>query len=294
MRVILRPLSKDSWSNVRKYRNCHEDIGPYFTRSGSIYTGLTVEDEKRLGERAGLDLRPSSDFWKTFFIRTGARDLYLDTNDAMDELKYLFLKNHKRVKNSLLENKAGANFVLINKDEEAKVTNLHNKTIREAFSAFDKLTATDIRKVLRLYGENGDNMSAEVAEQRLFEFVEGNPERFLLKWVNNNNRETEVVLEKAISANVIRRNINVYKYGSETIGRSKEEALHFLDNPANQDIKRSILIELDAKSSITNPSTHTETSSKIQQMLDSIEEESTDFTEQIEESEVKKIKKSSK
>jgi len=267
MKVILRPIGKNSWSNVKKYRNCYEDIGSYWTRSGSLYTGLTIEDEERLGARLGLDLKPNSDFWKTFSIRTSVRDLYLDTADSMDELKYLFLKNHKRVKNSLLENKASANFVLINKDEEAKISNLHSKVLREAFSAFDKLSATDIRKVLRLYGENADNMSSEVAEQRLFDYVEGNPTRFLEKWVNNAARETEVLLEKAIANNVIRKNLNLYSYGSETIGRIKEEAIDFLDNPKNQDIKRTILIELDAKDYITNREVHTNVTTKIQQIM---------------------------
>jgi hypothetical protein len=267
MKIILRPLGKNSWSNVKKYRNCYEDIGSYWTRSGTLYTGLTTEDEERLGSRLGLNLSPNSDFWKTFSIRTSVKDIYLDTADGMDELKYLFLKSHKRVKNSLLENKASANFVLINKDEEAKISNLHNKVIREAHAAFDKLSATDIRKVLRLYGENADNMSSEVAEQRLFDLIEGNPTRFLEKWVNNLSRETEVLLEKAIANNVIRRNLNLYSYGSETIGRVKEEAIDFLDNPKNQDIKRTILVELDAKDYINNREVHTNVTTKIQQIM---------------------------
>lgn len=289
MRVILRPLNKNNWSNVQKYRNCNYDVGPYLTRSGGIYTGLTPADEVRLGERLGLDLRQSSDFWKTFFVRTNTKDIFLDTDDAIDELKYLFLRGHKRVKTSLLENKAGADFVIINKDEEAKVSNLANKIKVDAFTAFKTLTATDIRKVLRLYGENADNMSPEIAEERLFGLIEGNPSRFLDKWVNNDSRETEVLLEKAISVNSIRKNLNIYKYGSEIIGRSKEEAIHFLENPTNQDIKRTILIEIDAKDSTSEVKEKVKTN--LQQIMETEEDDSL-FPEEV--TAIKKLKKSDK
>ena len=272
MRVILRPLGRDSWSGLKKYRNCHEDIGSYFTRSGRLYTGLTDEDAERLGTKLGYNLNAGSSFWTEFSIRTGARDIYFDTDDPMDELRYLFLKNHKRVKNSMLEKKATANFVLINKDEEAKVSNVIGKIKREAFKEFDNLSATEIRKALRLYGENADDMSAEVAENRLFEFVENDPQRFVDKWVNNDKRETEVLLERAIGKNIIRRAANLYKFGTEVIGRAKDEAINFLDDPKNQDIKRTILVQLDAKDYIDNRE-YKSTKTKIESLIDeSIEE----------------------
>ena len=256
MRVILRPISPRSWSGLKKggkYRNCYEDIGPYWTRSGRRYTGLTGADEKRLGERLGLDLTAGSEFWKNFGIRTFGKDLYLETEDAMDELRWLFLKGHKRVKESLSEQKATANFVLLNKDEEAKKSNLYNKIRREAMKEFDKLTPDDMRKCLRLYGHNGDHMSNEVAENRLFDIVEGNPQAFLDRWVNNERRETEVLIERAISKNIIRRNKNVYRYGTETIGHSLLDTAAFLDDPKNQDIKITLLKQIEAKEEMEIP-----------------------------------------
>lgn len=269
MKVILKPLEIDQWSGQKKYRGCHDDIGTYLTRTGRLYTGLTEEEEERLGKQLGLDLKPGSDYWSNnkFYIRTGSRDIYFDTEDPMDELRYLFLKSHKRVKGSILEKKAGADFVLINKDETAKVNNLYSKAKRDAFKAFDELSPTEIRKVLRLFGENGDDMSAEVAEDRLFGFVESDPSRFLLKWVNNNARETEVLLERAIGKNIIRKSTNLYKFGTEVIGRSKDEAINFLDTPKNQDIKRTILVQMDAKDYIDDREFKSE-KTNIEKILD--------------------------
>ena len=252
MRVILRPLKKNAWSGVVKYRNCHEDLAPYFTRSGRIYTGLIKADEDRLSKVLGFDLSPGSELWSNFFIRTGATDLYLDLNDPMDELRYLFLKNHKRVKTSLLETKASANFVLLNKDEEAKRSNLYNRVKRDAMKEFDRLSAEDIRKVLRLFGHSAESLSNEVAESRLFEIVEGNPQMFLDKWVNNKSRETEVLIEKAISKNVVRKNKNVYRYGTDIIGHSRQDAIDFMENPKNQDLRIAIMQQIESKGSIAS------------------------------------------
>ena len=248
MIVVLRPIGRKSWSGLIKYRNCYEDIGPYFTRSGRIYTGLTPEDETRIGVSIGADLRSASEFWKDFFIRTSGKDLYLDTNDIHDELKYLFLKSHKRVKNSILENKASANFVLINKDEEAKRSNLYSKVKREAIRSFDDLTPEDMRKCLRIYGHNGDSMSNELVEKTLFDIVEGNPQGFIDKWVKNPYKETEALIERAIAKNIMRRNKNIYKYGTEIVGHNVGEVIAFLENNKNQDIKIAIMKQLESKS----------------------------------------------
>jgi len=253
MIVILRPIRKSRWSGLVKYKNCYEDIGSYFTRSGALYTGLTDDAAKRLGETLDLDLRKSSEFWSgtndraPFFIRTNEKDLYLNTDEPMDELKYLFLKNHKRVKTSLLENKATANFVLINKEEEAKKSSIFNRAKRSAISEFDKLSPGDIRKALRIYGHNAENMTNDMAENRLFEIVEGDPEGFITKWVNNTHKETTFIIEQATAKNVIRRNKRLFTYGTETLGYGIEEVIIFLEDPKNQDVKIAILKALDAK-----------------------------------------------
>lgn len=247
MKVILRPIGWNKWSGITKYKNCFEDIGSYYTRSGQLYTGLSEADEIRLGASLGMDLKRSSEYWKTFFIRTSVSDIILDTEDPMDELKYLFLKNHKRVKNSLMENKAGANFVLINRDEEAKRDNLYAKLEIDAVLAFNKLTPTEMRKCLRIFGHNADSMSSEVVQAKLYQVIKANPQSFLDRWVNNSYREEQVLIETAISKNIIRRDKHMYKYGSDVIGNSLEETIGFLKDPRNQDIKIGIISACDAK-----------------------------------------------
>lgn len=250
MKVILRPLRQDSWSGIIKYKNCYEDLSTYFTRSGSIYTGLTEGDAERLGKKLGLDLSPNSEFWKNFYIRTADRDIIFETEDPSDELKYLFCKNHKRVKNSLFEHKATANFVLINQQEEAKKDNLFGRTKRAAIREFDKMSTDEMRKCLRLFGKASENLANDMVENRLFDIVEGDPQGFIDKWVNNSQRETQYIIERAVSMNIIRKNKRLYTYGSDTIGQGLEDAISYLNDPKNQDVKISIKQQIEGKGTL--------------------------------------------
>jgi hypothetical protein len=247
MNIILRPLTKDAWAGVIKYKNCHEDLAPYFTRSGRIYTGLTTEDEKRLGESLREELHPNSNFWKTFHVRTSGKDIYLDIDKPEDELKYLFLKNHKRVANGFGDKKATANFVLINQEAEAKEANVFARVERRATIEFGKLTPKDMRQCLRIFGHNAENIDSEIVESKLYDIIKGNPQKFLDMWVDNKTKETEILIKTAVAKNILRKNKTVYKYGTDVIGYTMEDAIIYLDNPVNQDIKIAIVREIETK-----------------------------------------------
>jgi len=248
MWVILRPLGRNAWSGLVRYRNCYDSLRPYLTRSGRVYTGLTEADATRLGAKLGRDLSPGSDFWTEWSgIRVGAKDLYLSTDDPMDELRYLFLKNHKNVAGSIFERKAGARYVLINKEEEAKKANVYNKAKRRAGREFDKMSAEDIRRCLRLYGQNASAMGNEQAENVLFDLVDGHPQKFIDLWIDNKNRDIVYLIETAVAKNVVRKTKNVYRYGSDIIGHSLDDVIFYLADPKNQDLKMAIMIETSTK-----------------------------------------------
>jgi len=247
MKIQIEPLNAKSWSNIHQYNNCHTDISTYFLKNGSKYTGLSLEDEDRLGKRIREDLSPNSDYWNSFYIRMTAKTLELDISDPWDELKYLFLKSHKLVAPSLQDKKATAEYVIINEEAEASEKNRRSKVKRNASKAFDKLSAVEVGKALRLYGYKSSGVSNEQAEAKLYDVVEENPQKFLDIWVNNKNRDIQFVIESAISKNVMRKNKNAYMYGTEMIGHSIEDAMAFLNDPKNQEIKMVILNEIDAK-----------------------------------------------
>jgi len=253
MKVILRPLvtADASWAGVKNYKNCYEDIGVYFTRHGQRYNGtLTDEDRERLGKKLGKDLSPGSDFWEGFFIRTNGKDIILETEEPMDELKYLYLRGHKKVKDSIFTHKATANFVLVNQEEESKKTNLFNRVKRQAGREFDKMTTEEMRKALRIFGKSSEQLAPDVIENRLYEIVEGDPQGFLEKWANNKSRDTQYLVERAVSLNIIRKNKRLYTYGTDTIGHGLLDTVAYLEDPKNQDVLFAIQQGVEGKGTI--------------------------------------------
>ena len=75
----------------------------------------------------------------------------------------------------------------------------------------------------------------------MYDFVEKEPDKFFAKWVDNKTKETEYIIEAAISKNIIRRSRNVYYYGTEVIGNSMDDTISHLNDKKNQDLKLAIM-----------------------------------------------------
>ena len=250
MVVELKIKKKNPWGSFLKYRNCFDYIAPYYTRSGSIYTGLTPEDEKYFEKALGYEeghLAKTSDFWTTFSVKVGARTLLLDDSIPRQAMMIKFLSGHKRVATSLDKLDAGKDYLLINREAEAIEQNKQNKLRRDAIKEFDNLSLEQMRKCLRLYGMSSDRMSNELVESTLFNQVDKNPKKFFEKWVDNKSKETEFLLESAIAKGVIRKDKTHYFYGSDMFADSLQDAIAYLDSKKNQDLKLSIINEVENK-----------------------------------------------
>lgn len=250
MVVELKIKKKNPWAGLLKYRHCFDYIAPYFTRSGSIYTGLTPEDEKYFEKALGYPeghLAKTSEFWNTFCVKVGARGIVLDDSFPIQAMQIKFLSGHKRVATSLDKLTAGKDYLLINREAEAIEKNKQNKIRRDAVKAFDSLSLEDMRKCLRIFGVRSENMSNELVESSLYDIIDKQPARFLQKWVNNKKKDTEYLIEEAIAKGVIRKERTQYYYGTEMFADSLDEAIAYLDNKKNQDLKLSIINEVQSK-----------------------------------------------
>lgn len=158
-----------------------------------------------------------------------------------------FLTGHKRVATSLDKMTAGKDYLLINRQAEAIEQNKINKLRRDAIKAFDKLSLDEMRKCLRIMGVKSDNLSNELVESTLFNLVDKNPKSFFDKWIDNKSKETEFLLESAIAKGIIRKDRTQYYYGSEMFADSLDEAIAYLDNKKNQDLKLSIINQVENK-----------------------------------------------
>ena len=138
-------------------------------------------------------------------------------------------------------------YVMINSDAEAEQQNKANKTKREAYRELDKMSIEDMRKCLRLYGMKSDTMSNELVEAKLTEQIEASPEKFMLKWANNPNKEINYLIEEAIAKNIIRRNRSQYFFGTDMIGNGLDDVIAYLKDKKNQEILLAIKQEIKSK-----------------------------------------------
>ena len=69
----------------------------------------------------------------------------------------------------------------------------------------------------------------------------------MTKWTNNKDRDFYILIEDALSKNVLRRNRNVYYYGTDTIGTSLTDTVAYLKSKANQEIYLAIKAEVESK-----------------------------------------------
>lgn len=250
MVVELKIKKKNPWAGLVKYRHCFDYIAPYFTRSGSIYTGLTPEDEKYFEQALGYQpghLAKNSEFWKTFCVRVGTIPVILDSTFPRQEMIIKFLQGHKRVATSLDTLNAGKDYLLINREAEAIQANKINKLRRDAIKEFDKLSLEQMRKCLRLFGINADTMSAELVESTLFNLVDKQPKRFFELWIDNKSKETQFLIEEAIAKGVIRKDRTQYYYGTEMLADSLDGCIAYLDSKKNQDLRLAILTQTENK-----------------------------------------------
>ena len=250
MVVELKIKKQNPWAGLIKYKSCFDYVAPYFTRSGSIYTGLTPEEEKYYENALGYEdgtLARSSEFWKTFCVKIGSKTLLLDDQYPRQDMIIKFLSGHKRVATSLDKLDAGKDYLLINREAEAVEANKKNKLRRDAVKEFDKLSLEQMRKCLRLFGVKSDTLSNELVESTLFNLIDKQPKKFFDKWVDNKSKETEFLLETAIAKGIIRKDRTQYYYGSEMFADSMEEAVSYLDSKKNQDLKLSIINQVENK-----------------------------------------------
>ena len=169
------------------------------------------------------------------------------TDDVINDAK-------TKVKNQLAKvaNKAKQEIDAKLEEEKAKLNeaieaNKINKQRREAIIEFGKLTLDQMRKCLRLFGLNGERMSNELVESTLFNLVDKQPKKFFDLWVNNKSKDTQFILEEAVAKGVIRKQHTQYYYGTEMIADSLNDAIAYLDNKKNQDLKLAIINETKNK-----------------------------------------------
>lgn len=227
------------------YKGCKDSKTVCWDKYGNLNTGLTKEDEERLGKALKQDLSKESTFWHDYRVILSDKDLILNLDEPKDELKYKVLLAHPEVASSINDNNPKARYVVHNETEEAKNTVASASVKINASVLYSKLTIDQKKDVLRLYPGTGitGSVSNEIIEARLYEFMENDPAKFV-RLVEDKKRDMKVFLKDLITAKILRKNKNAYYYGDDVLGHDEESTITHLDDPANQSLKIALMQEL--------------------------------------------------
>lgn len=229
-----------------RFKGAKDSLTAFYDKYGSRITGLSKEDEERLGKIFKTDLNPVSPFWDDYKVIIGSKGLTLDTSKAEDELKYLLLKAHYRVRSSISDKtKPNADYVIVDEIIEAdSVINAAMEKVK-AYATYNTLTQEQKANILRLYPSytNTDNVDPKVIDSKLFQELEKDFKKFNM-FTEDANRDSKVFLKDLVSAGILTKNRTAYKYGNDVLGHNDDSAVEFLNDPENQSLKVALMKEL--------------------------------------------------
>lgn len=235
---------RKAWSNYEApiYKGCKSYLTTHINKHGEMVTGLTKEDEVRLGEALNKDLRSTSPFWYDYRVILTGADLVLDLSKPEDELKFKVLSSHPEVAKSVNDKNPSARFVIYDEEQVAigKSTKAEIKT--KAFKLFSELTDNQKKDILKLYPgmQKASKESASVVTAKLFDLMESDPNKFITL-VTDKNKETKIFIQDLLNAHILKKNGSAYKYGDDILGHNLEATVDYLSDPLNQSLKLALM-----------------------------------------------------
>jgi len=258
-KVHVKPFRKtwlpEGHDGETRYTSCAEFLAvPISMASGEMVTGLTEFEERQLEEELLLQPKTLSKYNKEFWgaykqmIRMDRYGLTLDLSKPWDYIKYKNLLVNPKVAPNEAQKLDSPEFeyVLTSVEAEAKFKNQINKVKKNAYTKFDKLTISDKKNILKMYGHRiDDSYSEEIIDSKLFDYIEKEPQTFLDK-LEDPDFKMKVFISDCLHIGAMKKNGSKYMInGGETIGLSLAEVISYLGDPNNQDVYVSLKAQLE-------------------------------------------------
>lgn len=254
MLVTIKPIknSNREWSAFKgpRYPKSREVLTVFTNSTGKLITGLSKEDEERLGKELDADLRVTSSYWDDFKIVMSDRDLVLDLSYPEDELKYLVLRSHFLIKQNKNQINPYAKYEIYDELEEAKTINTVSETKAKAYMLCGNLSIEERIAILKLYPSytkiNAKTVKPDIINSALYLKIEEDASKFI-SLVEDKNRESKVLLKDLVDHGILTKNKTAYKYGKDFLGHNEETTIQYLNDPENQSLKITLIQELESK-----------------------------------------------
>lgn len=221
-------------------------------RNGAIANVLTKEEKEHLEKITQLNLSVYGDFWKEHYVRLFKDDTQFNLENPLDYISYkilLSLKDEIATSWSEREKKQTYQFVITSDSELINEDKIKLDNKKEAFKAYgkiedDKDTLLALMKLLTNKSISKDS-SLLWLQKEVETIIDSNPKAFL-SIVKDSNFNVKLLISKAEDCGYIIKKSNQYftKDGLTLCEQgqlsSLENAVAFLSNPKNQEVKELI------------------------------------------------------
>lgn len=241
------------------YTGCKQIFQAPTNQNDRLIPILTEEEQRWFEERMGLEKNAlafnnkDKSYWKDFRVTLDKKGKTLDLNDYEDFLSYRVLK----ASNSIANSKEAINvlqhlFYMVTEDEELDASSKLSDRYEEASKLFASISKSDkkMANVLRLLGKtvtveaNTKWLKSElvkIIEQKAKVPGQLNMDDFI-KAAGDKELDNRIFILDALEINEIFVEGSTYKLrAGDIIGYDFSQALSFMNNPKNQQIK--LLIE---------------------------------------------------
>lgn len=231
-------------------------------RNNTVKNVLTDEEKATLEEMTGLNLSVYGDFWSDFYVTLRKEDNanILDLSQPMDYIAYKILSALTKVNIAPSWEDRNRNldyeFAITRENELLVSSKKEFSTKSEAFKHYGKIESDRelLITVLKLLTNRpvSKDSSLDWIQAEVGKIVDTEPSRFL-SVINDSGFHTKVLIHKGIDNNYIIKTGNRYstKDGLELCEAGSiptlENAVEFLDNPKNQDIRSLIEAKINKK-----------------------------------------------
>jgi hypothetical protein len=231
-------------------------------RNGAIKNVLNEEEKSYLESMTGLNLSVYGDYWSNAYVKLGKEDAsnILDLKNPEDYISYKILLS--LTKEDIAPSWADRNlkqtyqFALTKEDEELIESKTKFNIKKEAYKFYGKIEDDKVQVlgILRLMTNKliSEDSSLEWLQGKLGELVENKPTEFL-NVIKDKSLPTKLMVNEAIEKDVIVKKGNKYSTvdGLDLCNSGEiptfENAVAYLDNPKNQEVRDIIEAKINKK-----------------------------------------------
>lgn len=234
------------------YEDSKRKVGSYFSPTGDIATGLTVEEERKIMPRV-LGILPTDityqkqvrDYFANLTVEVAREGTSLEVGldkdgeplNINDYIKYKFCMGSPEVAPTEEEMQIKHLYFIYDKAKklESDYEKLSNK--KNAYKEFIKLTGNEEKMVMvmNVCGIDGvSKMDEKARELELEKFVNENPDKFTAV-LKDPKLETKAFIENCIRYGVLRRVGTSILNGDERLGGTLDEAIEYIENKTNSE-----------------------------------------------------------